>query len=188
MGVENPPVMPSPLITRLSFSQTAVKQPSETVPDVLSKINRAQPEPIQRIKPKPVAAERAPVLEKIEKTEAVKKITSQPQTQGQQVRISSEKILQQQREQYLEKLLSHIESFKFYPRAARRRSIEGNVMISFILDDSGNYQQLILDGQRSVLVNATRMALEAAIPLPVPADHLALSRKIKFTMLYSLSE
>jgi len=188
MGVEIPPVMPSPLITRLSFSQTAVKQPSETVPDVLSKINRAQPEPIQRIKPKPVAAERAPVLEKIEKTEAVKKITSQPQTQGQQVRISSEKILQQQREQYLEKLLSHIESFKFYPRAARRRSIEGNVMISFILDDSGNYQQLILDGQRSVLVNATRMALEAAIPLPVPADDLALSRKIKFTMLYSLSE
>ncbi len=61
-------------------------------------------------------------------------------------------------------------------------------MISFTLDDRGNYQQLTLDGQRSVLVNATRRALEAAIPLPAPADDLALSRKIKFAMLYSLSE
>ena len=65
--------MPSPLITRLRFSQTAVKQTSETVTDVLPEINRPQPEPIQRIKPKPVASKRAPVLEKTEKTEAVKK-------------------------------------------------------------------------------------------------------------------
>lgn len=96
--------------------------------------------------------------------------------------------LKEKREQYLQKLLHHIESFKFYPGAARKRAIEGNVKVSFILHDGGHYKQLVVDGKRSVLVNAARIALVAATPLPVPDKDIELSSKIKFTMVYSLSQ
>jgi protein TonB len=183
MGVESATIMPSPLITRLSFNQAKIP---DAVPDTLPVIKKPRPERIKKLKPKPVVAKKAPPIKKIEKIEPVKKMASQPQTQGQQVSISSDTLLQQKREQYLQKLLKHIESFKFYPRAARKRYIEGNVKISFLLRDDGSYEQLILDGERSILVSATRTALEAATPLPIPADDLELSRQIEFTMVYSL--
>lgn len=186
MGSERANITQLPLITRLTFSQN-----TETVPDVLPVIKpkvKPQAKPIKKIKPKPVTTKKVQPVEKIEKVETVKQAEAQPQAQGQQVSISSESILQQKREQYLQKLLSHIESFKFYPLAARRRSIEGNVKITFNLQDNGIYQQLNLDGERSVLVNATRMALEAATPLPVPDDDVKISRQIEFTMVYSLTQ
>lgn len=186
MGSERSSIMQSPLITRLTFSQK-----KETVPDVLPAIKpkvKPQAKPIKKVKPKPVATKKIKTVENIEKTETVQQATTQPQPQGQQVSLSAKKLLQQKRQQYLQKLLSHIESFKFYPRAARRRSIEGDVKISFNLHDDGGYQQLVLDGKRSVLVNATRMALEAAMPFPVPAEDFEISRQIEFTMVYSLSQ
>ena len=95
---------------------------------------------------------------------------------------------EQQRQQYLHKLLSHIESFKFYPRAARRRSLQGNVKISFILRDDGYYEQLTLDGGHTALVKAAQQALESAMPLPVPPKDIELSRQIEFSMVYSLTQ
>ncbi|MDX2507761.1 MAG: energy transducer TonB [Gammaproteobacteria bacterium] len=192
MGTEISIAMPTPVITRLTFNQTAFNQ---EVPPEIKPVKpqprpkpKPKPEPIKKTRPKAVAVKKVKPVEKIEKNEPVKQTAATPQSHGQQVSVSSEKILQQKREQYLQKLLSHIESYKFYPRAARSRSIEGNVIIVFTLQDDGSYQQLVLNGKRSVLVNATRMALEAATPLPVPADDLELSRQIKFTMVYSLTQ
>ena len=198
MGTEISIAMPTPVITRLTFNQTAFNQevppeikPVKPQPRPKPKAElkpEPKPEPVKKTRPKAVAVKKVKPVEKIEKNEPVKQAAATPQSHGQQVSVSSEKILQQKREQYLQKLLSHIESFKFYPRAARRRSMEGNVIIVFTLQDDGSYQQLVLDGKRSILVNATRMALEAATPLPVPTDDLAFSRQIKFTMVYSLSQ
>ena len=194
MGTEISIVMPVPIITRLTFNQTAFNQevPLEIKPVKSQSRPKPKPKPkpeqIKKTRPKAVAVKKVKPVEKIEKKELVKQVAATPQSHGQQVSISSEKILQQKHEQYLQKLLSHIESFKFYPRAARSRSIEGNVIILFTLQDDGSYQQLVLNGKRSVLVNATRMALEAATPLPAPADDFELSRQIRFTMVYSLTQ
>ncbi len=190
MGTEISIAMSAPVITRLTFNQTAFNQevPPEVKPVKPQPRPKPKPEPVKKTRPKAVAVKKVKPVEKIEKNEPVKQAAATLQSHGQQVSVSSEKILQQKREQYLQKLLSHIESFKFYPRAARRRSMEGNVIIVFTLQDDGSYQRLVLDGKRSVLVNATRMALEAATPLPVPADDLELSRQIRFTMVYSLTQ
>jgi len=190
MGTEISIAMSAPVITRLTFNQTAFNQevPPEVKPVKPQPRPKPKPEPVKKTRPKAVAVKKVKPVEKIEKNEPIKQAAATLQSHGQQVSVSSEKILQQKREQYLQKLLSHIESFKFYPRAARRRSMEGNVIIVFTLQDDGSYQRLVLGGKRSVLVNATRMALEAATPLPVPADDLELSRQIRFTMVYSLTQ
>ena len=180
MGVDGSVVKQSPLITRLNFNQATEAFP---VPDVPPVVEKQQPELIKKTS----VAEKVPLFKEIEKTEPEQEIAASPQVVGEQVSPSSDSLLQQKREQYFQRLLSHIESFKFYPRSARKRSIEGNVKISFTLQDSGSYEQLRLDGERSVLVNAARVAIESAVPLPVPADNLKLSRKIEFTMQYALT-
>ena len=176
-GIESSIVTDSPLVTRLTFNQA-------TVPDAL---------PVKKaLKPKPVIAKKrkSVLIEKVENNEVEQKpaASASPQPQGQEVSAVSQGLLKLKREQYFQELLSHIESFKFYPRAARKRFIEGGVKIAFTLNDDGHYRQLELFGERDVLVNATRIALEEAVPLPVPAGDINISRRIEFTMAYSLTE
>lgn len=189
MGAEVSAVIPAPVITRLTFNQMKLNQ--ETLPEIEPESFKSSSppwsQPVKKTSQKPVVVKKVNLVEKDETNKPVKQVAAVPQSQGQLVSVSSEKIMQQKREQYLQKLLSHIESYKFYPRAARSRSIEGNVKISFILQDHGNYQQLELNGKPAVLVNAARMALEAAAPFPVPDDDIGFSRQIKFTMVYSLT-
>lgn len=189
MGVESAPVLQMPLITRLSFN----KPSEQPVLDKPSPVKRQKARPVEKteikkILVKPVKKE--PIIQRIEPVEineAVRQLSSLPQVQGQQTSPSEEGLLQRKRQQYLQELLSHIESFKYYPRAARRRSVEGNVKISFLLRDDGFYEQLMLDGEQAVLVKATRQALESAMPLPVPPKNIDMSRQIEFTMAYSLT-
>ncbi len=155
------------LLNHLNFNQETLKQA----------------EPIKTTQSKPVVNETA---QRIEKTATVQQLM--PQTQKRKNSDSSKHILKERRQQYLQKLLHHIESFKFYPGAARKRSIEGDVKISFILRDAGHYEKLIVDGKRSVLVNAARIAIIAASPLPVPDKNIELPSKINFTMVYSLTQ
>ncbi len=203
MKAGSPAVTQMPLITHLNFNHTVFKQTTDTVPDVLPVVKKPQPEQVRKIKPKPVTVKnpqskqvseikpKSAVIRKLqpsEKRKSVRQTASQPQTQGQRVNFSSKNTLQQKRQQYLQKLLSHIESFKYYPRSARMRSIEGAIRVTFVLNGDGSYKQLLLDGKHSALIRATRMALEAATPLPIPDDNLKLSKHIEFTMLYSLAQ
>lgn len=201
IGAENATVLQAPLITRLSFN----KPSNNTVQD--------EPRPIKKIVAKPVkkkTLKKEPPKRKLVKQELVKKkpveqkkVTRRPeplekiepvsqmappvQVRGRQVSHSTDGLLKRERQQYLYKLLSHIESFKFYPRAARRRALEGNVKISFMLSDDGYCEQLNIDGGHTALVKAARQALESAMPLPVPAKDIELPRQIEFVMVYSLT-
>lgn len=194
MGAENAAVLQAPLITRLSFN----KPVDRAVPDEPRLVKKQEPKPVKKNEPRPVkkkTVKKKPIkkkqvtrrIESVEKTEPVRQIAVLEQVQGQQVSHSSEGLLKRERQQYLHKLLSHIESFKFYPRAARRRSLEGNVKISFILSDDGYCEQLTFDGGHTALVKAARQALESAMPLPVPPKDIDLSRQIEFAMVYSLT-
>ena len=187
MGAENATVLQAPLITRLSFN----KPLDRTVLDEPPPIKKQEPKPVltKPVKKKPVKKEKVTRRpEPVEKTEPVRQVTPLAQVRGQQVSHSTDGLLKRKRQQYLYKLLSHIESFKFYPRAARKRSLEGDVKISFLLGDDGYCEQLMLDGRHTVLVKATRQALESAMPLPAPPKDIKLSRQIEFVMVYSLTD
>jgi protein TonB len=198
IGEESINVSRVPLITRLSFSVPAEK----IIPDVPHQIKKQEPPPVKKVQPEPVRKkkikkktvskkpiEKRQVLRRAEPEEIiepVRQIAAPVQVEEQQVVQASEGLMRHEREQYLHKLLSHIESFKFYPRAARKRSLEGDVKISFLLRDDGRYEELSIDGSHTLLVKATRHALESAMPLPVPPKDIGLSTKIEFVMAYSL--
>jgi protein TonB len=187
-GVQSAPVIEARHVTRLNFSQVVEKP----VPEEPRSVEKPPPKPetIPRPKPKPKpvrAVKKVQPPKPVAKAEPVRQAAASTPVHGHEVSKSSDGLLQARRAQYLHALLGHIESFKFYPRAARRRSIEGDVKISFVLRDDGRYEQLLLNGDETVLVKATRQALESALPLPAPPSDIGLSGRIEFTMAYSLA-
>ena len=193
MGVENAPLLPASIVTRLNFNK-AENKPMQEAPRAVEKkpvktLKKVELRPLKKKKikqkavpVKTIEAVSPPELFTAPVTEA-QVLVSQP---GQQANHSTEILLREKRQQYLYKLLTHIESFKYYPRAARRRGVEGEMKVSLTLLDDGAYKQLTIDGEHNVLVQATTQALESAIPLPAPPGDIGLSRQIEFTMVYSL--
>ena len=189
MGAKNAVVLQAPLITRLSFNKPLDK----TVLDEPRPIKKQQSKPAKKIELKPVPVKllkKKQVIQQeklVDKVEPISQVIPLEQTQGRQVSHSTDGLLQRERQQYLHKLLSHIEAFKFYPRSARMRSLEGDITISFVLRSNGSYEQLMVDGKYTALVKASRQAMESAMPLPAPPKDISVPERIEFDMVYSLT-
>jgi len=133
----------------------------------------------------------------VEKEFLVETITEEPENQKtetptresqahlDQQRQAKQKI-ESERKAYLRRLLAHIETFKFYPSAARRRAIEGKLEVTFLLRESGDYDQLIINGGKAVLQRAVRQALIDAQPFPEPPGSMQTNPRIAFSMNYEL--
>ncbi len=96
------------------------------------------------------------------------------------------RLIQQTRTSYLSLLMRHIEARKHYPRVARKRKIEGNILVSFTLLPGGKIKNLQVIGKRSILKKASKDAVNYALPLPLPPKELSLPMEIKFKMNYFL--
>lgn len=95
-------------------------------------------------------------------------------------------LIEKAKQEYLRRLMAHIEKYKHYPRAAQRRNIEGDVLVSFTLQDGGHVTGLQVEGVQRVLSGAARRAVEEAMPLPEPPSALGLPWPVAFTMRFSL--
>jgi len=179
LGVENESEAVAPLITRLNFYQQPTIQTEQVQKSVAIKPIKKQSDPIA--KPDIKQEVKEPEIEKVEQ----ELIQSKPQSQGQ---LSEKKlaIRTKKSEVYMQQLLAHIESRKYYPRSARSRGVEGNVLVSFELLADGSIKSLQVSGGRSVLQNATKQAIQNSIPLPIPPLELTMPRKIEFSIQYLL--
>ncbi len=87
-------------------------------------------------------------------------------------------------ESYLARLLAHIDSHKFYPRAARRRGQEGDVHVMFYLLQDGGIRALEISGDNRQLCEAAKHAVQAALPqLPAPIN---LHEQVTLSMQFRL--
>jgi protein TonB len=99
---------------------------------------------------------------------------------------SDQRLLEQTRKSYHALLMRHIEVQKHYPRIARKRRIEGKIIVSFTLFANGEIKNLLINGQRSILNKATKNAVMSALPMPKPPHDLSMPMEIKFAMNYFL--
>ncbi|MDH5484473.1 MAG: energy transducer TonB [Gammaproteobacteria bacterium] len=166
------------LSTRLNFRMTEPYMP-EKKPVLKKKPVVKNPEIKKPRKIIPEERAKAVAVEPVVETE----IEPQPQML---VPPSNAAWLAQQREQYLQHLMSHIEQFKFYPGAARRRGIEGEVTVSFRLGQDGDIGELAISSDYGILKKAATEAIKSALPLPLPPDGVSFSRQFTFRMLYAL--
>ena len=179
LGVENASEGKVPMITRLNFYQQrstqieSLQKPSLIDP-IIKKIKTAAKSVNEKILDEP---------RQVEVDEPLAHV--QAQSQG-QLSDNKSALLISKKKEYMQELLAHIENYKFYPRSARSRGIEGDIQVFFELMADGNIRALKVTRGRSVLQRATQQAVQNAIPLPVPPLELSMPQKIEFTIQYRL--
>jgi len=178
----------SEAVTRLSFL-TPTPVP-EVVQEQLKKVVEAK----KVIKPKEVVRRDEPKSEMVEAEQEEVLQEMEPQVM-QQVAASStdadqqlkDGVLQRDRERYLSSVMAHLEKHKWYPKAARRRGIEGEVNVSFMLLPDGSASGVVVEGAPSVLLAAAKEAVEKAMPLPTPPANIHCPLACEFRMQFSLN-
>jgi protein TonB len=101
---------------------------------------------------------------------------------------ASQQQAQQQKlkQQYLALVMQQVEQQKRYPKAARRRGIEGMVQVSFVIQSDGSIQNIQLQQGANVLQKAAQKAVSKASPFPAPPSSLPLPISCHFNMQFRL--
>ncbi len=196
---------PQVVIARVTFKQTAPAPPLPKVtpaPKPVAKVIpvQAKPKPVKqtaKIKakalPKPVPmvttpepeivaiADPVPVMPPVTQSTLIAKVAAPPVSTS-----PNQLALEKQREHHLAELLTHIESHKFYPRAARRRGIEGQVTVSFLLLPDGSAQDIHTEGNNKLLRKAASQAVNKALPLPASLARIEKPMPVKYKMDFAL--
>lgn len=139
-----------------------------------------QPEPVEtqpQHEPTPVPSPPTPATERAEKA---------PESVPVKGTVADPALVEQAKQEYLRRLMAHIEAYKHYPRAARRRGLEGDVTISFVLHETGRVSTVTAEGAHRLLLTAASEAVNAAQPMPEPPASQALPWEIAFTMRFTL--
>ncbi|MDQ6999907.1 MAG: TonB family protein, partial [Mariprofundus sp.] len=152
---------------------------------------KTKPKPL---KPKPVIQPRHEAetahIQKVEKKPARKaqaSISSAAVASAPVKQLSvDDGLVARERLKYLAKVIAHIERHKYYPPTARRRGIQGDVHIRFVLLADGTTRQVMVEGASSVLQKAARKAVIRAVPMPRPPTGIHCPMHCEFAMRYAL--
>lgn len=136
-------------------------------------------------KAKPPAKKRIPEVKQRAITPSIQNKTTTVNTSP-VVAEADARLIEQTRKSYHALLMQHIEVHKNYPRVARKRNIQGKILVTFTVFADGSIKHLSLSGKKSILKKATKQAVNNALPMPKPPKGLSFPMNIKFTMNYSL--
>ncbi len=100
--------------------------------------------------------------------------------------VDDRALIEKARQKYLRQLMAHIEGYKNYPKAARRRRIEGDVEVAFVLQSGGQVSGLNTGGAHRLLNDAASEAVSAALPMPQPPETVKLPWQVSFTMRFTI--
>lgn len=174
----------------------------EKPPEIEKKQTPPKP-PVKKIEPKPEPVKTLatpvkqplvektvledPIEEEILEEEPVEDSEPMLETQPNNVPVDPAFLISE-KERYLKVLAAHLDKHKFYPRAARRRHIEGEVKVSFDLLLDGRVLNLHTFSGHPMLQKATSDSIHKAMPMPPrPESLLALNTmKIEYAMQYAL--
>ena len=188
-GLNTPPlqIVELSLITQRATPPPAVPVPvPEATPAPARPTPSPRPRPVRqqppRLQPKP--AQPTPEPETVVSLPTEPTAAGEPETTTQQQPATTAAAAAQ--ESYLARLLAHIDSHKFYPRSARRRGQEGDVLVAFYLLQDGGIRALEISGDSRQLCEAAERAVQAALPLPQPPASINLHEQVSFSMQFRL--
>ncbi|OIO73303.1 MAG: hypothetical protein AUJ57_04700 [Zetaproteobacteria bacterium CG1_02_53_45] len=179
----------NPSVTRLSFLAPAPEPilTPEALPEPEKKLVKAEPEPIPRQQKKRLVKRMVEPVQEVAQKQISEPVVAaaQPAAAATAPQIDQGLIIKET-ERYLAEVMAHIEQHKWYPKAARRRGIEGEVHVSFKLLPDGSAHQLVVENGPSLLVTAARAAVERAIPMPIPPAMIDCPLECEFRMRFNL--
>ena len=198
-------------VTRLTFAapepiarpepvalQEAVMEPMpepEAVPPNPKPVPVKMPKPVMKKQPVLMATrETKPVIEKIQKpslpVEPVQLVSAPAAAASPAMAPAApaidEGLIERERQRYLADLMAHIEEYKWYPKSARRRRIEGMVHVDFTLFADGSTSDISVKNASPILLAAAREAVAKAVPMPPPPAMIDCPMKCEFQMQFNL--
>lgn len=175
----------------LQFNNTAVSHTQAQAPNVSTRISLSLLKEVKPVQQQEVIT--APSKPKISKVvKKVKKIIKPAQEQAvaknknKEVKREEVNVNQVVRERFLSHLLTHIESFKYYPHAARLRGIEGAINVSFRLLKDGGIENIAVKGRSIQLRRAAKAAVNRALPLPACPEEINCPIEVSYAMQYQI--
>ena len=185
-------------VLQISMLRPAQPRPVRAAP-VSDPVPRRLIRSVPAVPPSAPVLQPAPVSDRVPRTAPVPAATDNPQESplaksvavaGIEREIPVQQPLPAARlnvqESYLQQLLAHIDSHKFYPRSARRRGLEGEIEVSFTLLENGNIRDLQVRGGSRILRKAAERAVLSAQPMPAPPDTMKRRDSVSFGMLFRL--
>ena len=148
------------------------------------------PKPVKKKQPVLMAKrESKPVIEKLSVPVEPVQVASAPAALPAMAAAApaiDEGLIEQERQRYLADLMAHIEQYKWYPKSARRRRIEGMVHVDFTLFADGSTSDVSVKNASPVLLAAARDAVAKAVPMPPPPAVIDCPMKCEFKMTFNL--
>ncbi|MCB1851060.1 MAG: energy transducer TonB [Gammaproteobacteria bacterium] len=200
-----------PIALHFSFQQPTPKEPEnelepeaapEPEPELAPEPAHAtfpEPDPQQQLRPEPKSRpepkpESKPKPKSRKKPESKPKSKPRPETRTDTVPASAaesqtapEKVdTAALKQRYLATLLASIEQYKSYPRAARRRSIEGRVRVSFTLRCDGSVVEISMPSGHKLLKRSAEEAVRLAQPFPKPPAEIDCPLAVDYAMAFEL--
>ncbi len=166
-----PPPLPEPIVKQ-EPKKIIKKAPIKKI--VKKKI---EPKPIEKVVKK---VEPQPIVEPIVKQEVV--VPTKPIAP-----VVPKVDINQIKNSFLTKLRKTINSNKFYPKAAQRRGIEGNVKVTFRILNNGCVEAIQIVSGKSVFSKAVTEAIQKSFPLKVPKELSDFPMVVNLQLNFSLS-
>lgn len=174
-------------ITRLSFSQPAPVPENIPAPE-------NEPEPVKD-KPEPIPEKKS--AKKVQqKPKEVQPKPEAPQMAASAASATTDSavapqldpgLIESRTKAYLASVITHIEQHKWYPKSARRRGIEGEVEVEFLLLADGSARAVAVNNGPETLLAAARKTVERAMPMPAPPAEIHCPIKCSFRMQFALN-
>jgi len=205
---------PAPQVTRVVFNQPVTTLPDIPTPPKKEHVEAPKPKPSPRPLPKPTPKPAAKIAKPMpppepEPIEVVEKIEDTPvdiepmpeQTPPPAAAMASAKEIiktealqplvsrgmeEDEKQRYKSQLMAHIEAHKYYPSAARKRAIEGDVLVSFVLSPEGEVKDIAVKGGPRMLRKAAKKAVQAALPFPTPDKKLDEAMPMTYKMAFAI--
>lgn len=178
----------------IQFSNTAMNSSQAQAPvydtrislNFLAAVKQTQQKPVELEQVKPKKVGRNKIKEK-------NKDLALTHEQAAATKISNDVQRQQLngnmqiRQRYFSTLLTHIEGYKYYPRTARSRGIEGSIQISFRLLEDGKISGLTASGGPLILRRAAKNSVSDALPLPICPPDITCPMQVSYAMQFKLN-
>ncbi len=166
-----------------------VKEEPKTIPVKKEKI-QPEPEPEQQTIVQEETTEelyeREDTAQNVEE-EQVEQLATQEQTQESSVAQAQEaQILQAKQNLFLTNLIERINNNKSYPNMARRRCIEGEVDVKFVVMADGTVEKIEIISGRKIFKKSTIQAISRSFPMEVDTSLFSFPKEFKIKISYIL--
>ncbi|MDO8453122.1 MAG: energy transducer TonB [Sulfurimonas sp.] len=144
------------------------------------------PKRVETIKTVPVVQEMP--KETVEEKTVAKEVDTAEQTPTPSLEKSKEQITNRLEQDYLEehlqKIVKLLQENLYYPRSARERGVEGEVVVKFMITEKGDVQGVeVLSSKSEMLSNAAIKTIEnLSGSFPKPKENLHLQLPISYSL------